>query len=165
MLRALFVHEGTQWSGAARTFTVGGVVPGGPGGPAPGGVAPGGVAPGGAASDRVAPVLSRVSLSAARFRVGKARTAVSAAKALKRGTTVRFTLSEAATVKLAIARKGQKKAVATLTRRGKKGASRVAFSGRIAKKALRSGRYVLTLTATDAAGNRSLAKTLSFRIG
>lgn len=118
-------------------------------------------------ADGTKPVLSRVSLSPARFKVGTAKTALtaSAAKALKRGTSVRYTLSESATVTLAIARSGQRKAVGTITRRSKTGANRIAFSGRLGAKALKPGRYVLTLTAVDAAGNRSAAKKVSFRIG
>jgi hypothetical protein len=140
---------GNSGSTTARTFTVGA---GGGGGETPG-------------VDRVAPVLSRVSLSATRFAVTKTRTVLTAAKALKRGTTIRYTLSEVATVKLTITRAGKTKAINTLTRRSKKGANRIAFSGRIAKKALASGRYTLRLTATDAAGNRGGVKKLSFRIG
>lgn len=122
----------------------------------------------GGSADRTKPVLSRVSLSPARFQVGKAKTALTAraaAKALKRGTSVRYTLSENAAVTLTIARAGQRKPAGKLTRRSRRGANRVAFSGRIGAKALKPGRYVLTLTAVDAAGNRSAAKKVSFRVG
>lgn len=164
----------------ARTFTVdaaGAATGGGTGGggsPAAGGTGAGGPAagspgPGSAGPsvtrDRVAPVLTRVSLTAKRFTVAGARTAVAAkAKARKRGTTVRYTLSEQAKVTLTITSAGRKKAVATLRRQGKRGANRVAFSGRVGNKPLAAGRYTLTLTATDAAGNRAAAKTLRFRI-
>lgn len=111
-------------------------------------------------ADRTKPVLTRVSLSPARFSVGKTKTA----KKLKRGTSVRYTLSERATVTLAITRSGQRKPVGTLVRRGEQGANRIAFSGRLGSKALKPGRYVLILTAVDAAGNRSAAKRVGFRI-
>jgi hypothetical protein len=38
------------------------------------------------------------------------------------------------------------------------------FSGRIGRRALRPGSYRATITATDAAGNKSRPKTLSFKI-
>lgn len=66
--------------------------------------------------DSEAPTVSRVSVAPKRFRVAKAPTAVVAAKRAgtkrrakrrpaPRGTTIRFTLSEAATVRIAISRK------------------------------------------------------------
>lgn len=155
---------GNEAATAALTFTVDGTAPGGPG---QGGPGQGGPGQGGPAADKTKPVLSRVSLSPVRFKVGTATTALTAraAKALKRGTSVRYTLSESATVTLAIARSGQRKTVGKLTRRSKQGATRIAFSGRLGSKALKPGRYVLTLTAVDAAGNRSAAKKVSFRVG
>ena len=44
------------------------------------------------------------------------------------------------------------------------GQNQVKFTGRIGRKALKRGRYRLTIVATDAAGNRSKAKRLRFRI-
>jgi hypothetical protein len=38
------------------------------------------------------------------------------------------------------------------------------FSGRIGKRALKPGSYRATLMATDAAGNKSAPKTVTFRI-
>ncbi len=51
-------------------------------------------------------------------------------------------------------------------RRGKEaaGLDRVAYTGRVGKTKLRPGAYRATLTATDAAGNRSRARTVSFRV-
>jgi CSLREA domain-containing protein len=136
--------------------------------------------------DTVAPVLSGVGLTRTKFAVGSAATAVSARA--KRGTAFRYTLSEAATVRIAMSRAsaGRRKgkrcvkptrklrrakkctryviAGKTLTRISKAGANKVAFSGRIGKKRLKPGHYRAVLIATDAAGNRSLAKTLKFRI-
>ena len=129
-------------------------------------------------------MLSKVSLTRTRFRVGPRRTAVSAAK---RGTMFRFTLSETARVRIAILRQARGKrqgkrcvkptrrlrkakrctrliAAGTLTRTGAAGANRVAFSGRVGKRKLKRGRYRLALRATDAAGNRSAPKTLRFRL-
>ncbi|HEU5110106.1 MAG TPA: hypothetical protein VFT95_16310 [Micromonosporaceae bacterium] len=55
----------------------------------------------------------------------------------------------------------------TLSRRtstAASGTSRVRFTGRIGKRALRPGRYRAVLTATDAAGNRSAPRTTRFRV-
>jgi hypothetical protein len=138
--------------------------------------------------DTVAPVFSGVSVTNKVFKVGPAGTAVSARKRrTKVGTTFRFTLSETATVKIAIQRaaQGRRKgkrcvkptrklhrakkctrftAAGTLTRSGQAGANTVPFSGRIGRKKLGPGTYRARLIATDAAGNRSLTKTLKFKI-
>lgn len=116
-------------------------------------------------TDTTKPALSRVGLSAKRFTVGRAKASGSGKKRSPRGTTVRYALSEPATVTFTVTRSGSKRTVGTLKRRSAKGASRFAFNGRIGKKTLRPGSYTLTLRATDAAGNRSAAKKVPFRIG
>jgi Tol biopolymer transport system component len=148
---------------------------------------PGGPGPGG--GDTTAPVISAFSMTNKRFAVAARRTAASAKrKRAKKGTTFRFTLSEAAATKIVIARKsaGRRKGkrcvrptrklrkakrcsrfttAATLKRsKTAQGANRIAYSGRIGKKKLRPGPYRATLTATDAAGNRSRARRVSFRV-
>jgi hypothetical protein len=112
-------------------------------------------------------------------------------KAAPRGTTVRYSLSEAATVRLTVERaltgrrvkrKGRRlcvtpkrslrhkrrctryKRAGTLKRRGRAGSNRVAFSGRIGSKALKPGRYRLSVVATDAAGNRSARRRVAFQV-
>jgi hypothetical protein len=105
----------------------------------------------------------------------------------KKGTTFRYTLSEAATVRIVIARgrtgrRNGKRCVATtrklrndkkcirltvggtLTRTSHTGANSIAFSGRIGSRALSPGNYQATLTATDAAKNTSKPKTIVFTI-
>jgi hypothetical protein len=139
--------------------------------------------------DTTAPTFSGVSLTNKVFTVGKGATPVSAKKKrrVKVGTSFRFTLSEAATVKLVIAQKlpgrragkvcrktsrknrGRKRCTrfvkkGTLTRAGAAGANSVKFTGRIGRRALKPGSYRVSITATDAAGNRSKPKTLSFRV-
>jgi CSLREA domain-containing protein len=52
----------------------------------------------------------------------------------------------------------------TLRRHGSSGSNRMPFSGRIATKALRVGRYRVVLVATDSAGNRSTRVYASFRV-
>ncbi len=135
-----------------------------------------------------------MSVSHAKFRIGKARTAIiatakttSKAKKPIGGTTFRWTLSEAATVKVAItqraagkrsgkrcvvpSRKLRKHAPCTrvlarvgLARHAKAGAGSLSFSGRWGKHRLAPGSYQATLTAADAAGNRSGAVTIRFRV-
>jgi hypothetical protein len=138
--------------------------------------------------DTTAPVFSKVSETNRVFAVGKGRTPVSAKRRrVKVGTTFRFTLSEAASVKLAIAQKQPGRRVGkacrkpsrknrgrrhcarfvkkgTLTRTGKAGANSVKFTGRVGRRALKPGSYRVTITATDAAGNKSKPKVLSFRV-
>ena len=52
----------------------------------------------------------------------------------------------------------------TFRRSAPAGRSKVAFSGRIGRKALKRRRYVLRATPTDAAGNIGKAHSLSIRI-
>ena len=114
-------------------------------------------------ADRTPPALGRVKLAPARFAVARRATAVAA---LRRGTTVRYRLSEPAAVTLRVERvkAGRRRAAGTLRRSGAAGANRVRFSGRIGRRALPAGRYRLTVRATDAAGNRSKARSATFRI-
>ena len=127
----------------------------------------------------------------ARFRVAKGRTAVSARrrrrKPVPRGTTFRYTLSEPATVKIAIKRKlaGRRKgkrcvkptrrlrrarrctrlvAKGTLTRRSQLGANAVKFTGRVGRRKLAAGKYVAELRARDVAGNVSKTVELGFTV-
>ncbi|MCW3066364.1 MAG: repeat protein [Solirubrobacterales bacterium] len=120
------------------------------------------------AADKTPPVISHLVGSPSRFK------AVGAKTAAKRGTVLRFSLTEAATVKLAIVRevKGHKvggkcrsrghgprctitKTVTTLAAAGARGANAVAFTGRVRGRALPAGTYRVVATATDASGNRT----------
>jgi hypothetical protein len=146
----------------------------------------------GSGIDVTAPAISRLSLSRRRFRVGRGRTPVSARAArTPRGTVIRFTLSEPATVALRVyarrpgrrvvrsgrsvcARPARRHArtsgkrcwryvrVVVLTRSSGAGQRRVAFSGRVGAAALHPGRYRLTVAGTDAAGNRGKSRARSF---
>jgi hypothetical protein len=147
----------------------------------------------GAARDSTAPVLRSVSLSRTRFRVAKGATVIAAKKKkskIGRGTTLRFTSSEAAKLTIRVERmlpgrksgKGRKRVckpvrhkvrrgrctafrrTATLTRSIKTGPGRIALTGRIGKRRMAAGRYRLTLTARDAAGNSSRAIRRNFTI-
>jgi virginiamycin B lyase len=153
--------------------------------------APGGGGGGGAPADHKAPGVSKVSMSDKTVVVGKAATPLTGTAAAKTGTTIRYTLSEAASVSLRIDRKlkgrkvkkGKKRVCAKPTRKNRKkarctrlkkagtlrrashaGKNSVKFSGRIGHKALKPGSYRLTIVATDAAGNKSKAKRIDFRV-
>jgi hypothetical protein len=136
--------------------------------------------------DTIAPVFSQVSVSPAAFHVAPRASAL-VARRVPAGTTIRYRLSEAATVRLAVERTlaGRRRGracsrptralrrakpclrfsrVGVLRRAGGAGANSVPFSGRIGRRALTPGHYRLTVEGKDAAGNSAHAKQLSFRI-
>jgi len=148
---------------------------------------PGGT--GGDATDTKPPLVRGLRMTPRVFAVaGRKRAASGAARGrrAKRGSTLRFRLSERARVHVRIDRvqRGRRaggrcrpaaqagrrcvrlRRVGTLIRRGRPaGANRIRFSGRVAKRrALRPGRYRATVRAIDAAGNRSLPRRVAFRI-
>jgi hypothetical protein len=137
------------------------------------------------AADTTAPVISGLRLAPTRFRAGarvqaarRGRTAI--------GSRLRFSLSEAGRVRIRVGarlpgRRVGKRCVArrpgakgracirfvrkgTLSAPGKLGANTVAVTGRVARKLLVRGRYRGTITAVDAAGNRSAPRTFTFTI-
>jgi streptogramin lyase len=156
--------------------------------PAPGGGPGAGGGP--AAADVVAPVLSRLRLSATRFRVSPRPTAVSAQRrrrAIPAGTTVSFFVNEPAAVSLAVERRvaGRRRGracvrpsralrrarrctrwvrVGTIRRANVGGRVGIRFTGRIGRRALRAGRYRFRITARDGAGNVSRPRTLRFTV-
>ena len=109
--------------------------------------------------DLTAPVISRASFKPKRFRAGR-----------RRGTRIRFRLSEAATVTFVIERRRGRRWVrsASFTRKRRSGRTSLRFSGRVRVRkrlrTLRAGRYRLTLSAEDAAGNDSKRVSRRFRI-
>jgi 6-phosphogluconolactonase (cycloisomerase 2 family) len=105
----------------------------------------------------------------------------------KRGTTFRYALTEAATVRFKIERKtigvlaGKRcmrrrpgdrihrtcprfELVGSRAQAGKAGANRLKFNGKRKGKPLPPGSYRATVVATDKAGGRSTPKTVGFRI-
>jgi len=157
--------------------------PGGGGGAGGGGGGGGGTNP---PTDTVDPDVTGLALSAKRFRLGSALPTVSA---VRTGTTIRFSVSEASTVKLRFRRAAAGRRVAGRcvkpTRRNRSrrpctrlvrvrgsvsrpvdaGARRIRFAGRLsARRSLRPGRYQLVLTATDAAGNVSTPDRARFTL-
>ncbi len=126
-------------------------------------------------ADVVKPRISGLGLSKSTFPSGK-------------GTTFRFTLSEAATVRFAIqrAKPGRKlkgkcvkprralrfrprcvrgyTTLGALNRAGVAGRNAISFDGKLARRKLGAGAYRPVVTATDAAGNISAAKRVSFTV-
>ena len=78
----------------------------------------------------------------------------------KRGTTIRFTLSEAATVQATVLRRDTGDVVKVLTLKGKSGKNSFGYSA----KGLPLGKYRIEATAVDKAGNRSAPAKASFKI-
>lgn len=137
------------------------------------------------AADTTAPVISGLSLLRSRFRVGGPRTPTIASRA---GTTIRYTLSELADVRVTMlaARAGRRSGgrcapPARRLRRAPRctrwtarlalrrtaiaaGPARIAFSGRTARTRLSPGRHRLRIVATDPAGNRSRVRTAAFTV-
>ena len=137
--------------------------------------------------DTTLPAVTNYGVTNRSFRVDKASTPTSGQAAAAKGTTFRYSLSEPATVKIELQRllSGRKRgrrcvkptaqlrkakkcvrvaSVGTLTRTSRTGANAVPFTGRVGSRALAAGSYQAVLTATDAAGNRSARKTVSFKI-
>jgi streptogramin lyase len=150
----------------------------------------GGAGGGGRVVDRVAPrFLAGAAFKPKRFRVASGPTPVSARtrRSVPRGSALSYSLSEPAAVTIVIARprtgrrvgrtckkltrsNRQRRhctyytSVGTLRRRALQGLNRVAFSGRIGRRALAPGTYRATVTAKDAAGNVSKPSVASFTI-
>jgi acid phosphatase type 7 len=127
----------------------------GPSPPVPG--TPPSSPPPGSAVDRTAPVISKLSLSRKRFRVGR-----------RGGTTFRYTLSEISAVKFRIKRRvsggSRYRSVGTFTDQAVAGRNKRRFRGRLRGKRLRPGAYRAGLVAFDYVGNRSRPKRVRFRV-
>lgn len=135
---------------------------------------------------RPAPAVSGLTVSNRRFRVGSKPTPVSAARRAPVGTTFRYRLSTGADVTLTIARLRPGRRVGgrcvkptranrprpackrrvsagRLKRAGRRGRNSTRFSGRIGAKALRPGRYQVTVIATTG-GRSSVPRRASFTV-
>jgi CSLREA domain-containing protein len=150
---------------------------------------PAGGGPPGGGTDALAPLFSLTSLTNKVFAVdpnGTGEVSVAASKP-KRGTTFRYTLTEASRVVFTIERRTRGRKVGTKCRKqtrknrnrracaryvragrfaaqGAAGPNSHKFSGRIGGKSLKPGRYRARLVATDAAGNKSAPKLLAFKV-
>jgi hypothetical protein len=145
----------------------------------------GGGGGGGPQPDKTAATISSVAVSPSRWRGGPSLAVFSLAPV---GTTIRFRLDEDATATLTFARATAGRRVGTrcvrptranrtrrkctrylnkgsLKRSLKAGARRVKFHGRLSRtKRLALGRYRLTISAVDKAGNKSRNRTAFFTI-
>jgi hypothetical protein len=139
-------------------------------------------------TDRKKPAITSLAVTNKRFAVGGTGAKFSASRpTVKKGTKIRFKLSERAKVSVTIAarltgRRVGKRCLAPTranakrahcTRYVNKGVARatgvagqnsVSFNGRAKGKALARGVYRATVSATDAAGNVSLPRTVAFTI-
>ena len=145
----------------------------------------GGQQGGAAVPDMQAPLVSGFRALPARFTVARAGTPLAAR--LARGTRFRYVLDEPARVRLTLQRVmpgrraggkcvrpsprlrrakrcSRHRTIGVLSSSARSGANSAKFSGRLGKRALRPGRYRAVITATDAAGNRSAARTARFRV-
>jgi hypothetical protein len=138
--------------------------------------------------DEIKPLITAATLTNKIFRVNAAGIAepLVAARA-KKGTTFVYTLSEDARVLFTVESKLKGRKVGTKCKKptpsnktrpsctryvkvgsfgqdGKTGVNRKTFSGKIGTKSLKPGTYRATLRATDAAGNASALKRLSFKV-
>jgi len=145
-------------------------------------------APPGPVADRTAPKLTAASVRPATFAVdpnGASERAVSSRA--RRGTTFRYRVSERSRVVFTVASVGKGRRVGrrcvrqTLLNRRRRSCARYArvgrfaqsaragantkrFSGKIARKKLKPGRYRVTLVATDAAKNTSTPRSIFIRV-
>ena len=117
------------------------------------------------------PFVSAMRFTPPTFRVSARATAITAARRAHAGSVLRFSLSRAAPVKIVLQRR--KKVgrrfrwvrAGTLTReRGLAGPNKVAFSGRVGRRALTVGRYRATLTATGPNFRVSAPRRRSFLV-
>jgi hypothetical protein len=101
--------------------------------------------------DVTKPVMRRLRMTHRRFRPHRG------------ATKFRFRLSEPADVRIRLKRHGR--SVGALPRRHLgTGSKAITFNGRLKGHALSPGRYLAVLTATDAAGNRSRARSIRFTV-
>jgi hypothetical protein len=139
------------------------------------------------APDTDAPRVTGLGITNKVFAVGREATPA-AARRHKKGTTFILRSSEAGAATLTISRAGKgrrrgKKCVRatrknrrakrctlytrvrpSLTRTAAAGTTAVPFSGRIGRRALKPGKYRLSVVVTDAAGNRSKPRRAGFRV-
>jgi len=122
-----------------------------------------------------APALTKVRAVPSVFApVAKRARARATARKVKRGTRFRYTLSEAARVRITIERRGVRKVgkrkrgrfrkVTVLSAAKQAGRQSTRFTGRVRGKALKPGRYRARLVAIDALGARSGERRLKLRI-
>ncbi len=166
-----FTVQATDESGNSATKTVSFSVVAGPPAPTPVPVAApivDGPAP--AVKDTTAPKVTGSKLTPSSFKAAKsgAVTAPATGKKPKSGGRLTLSLSEAATLRLTVitpkTSKKKAKTVGSFTLPASAGAFAVDVRGRVGKKKLAKGSYVLEVVASDAVGNAAPAITVKFKI-
>ena len=135
-----------------------------PGGGTPPPPAGGGTPPPPPAPDTEAPGISGFHATP---KVFAARTGTASDPRRAHSTRFAYTLSEDAKVRLTFQRilaSGGHRKAGSIARSGVTGSNSVAFRGRVGKRILRAGRYRVTVTAIDGAGNHSAPRVAGFRI-
>jgi hypothetical protein len=107
-----------------------------------------------------------VDATAPALRLGLSRTRFRAVRRGRRrgGTTVRYGLGEAGSVRFWVLHRRSGKLKGGFSDAGLEGPNRRRFRGRLRGRRLRPGRYALIATATDDLGNTSAAARVRFRI-
>jgi hypothetical protein len=112
------------------------------------------------------PTLSHASIKPRRWHAGSALPHI--ARARRAGATIRFTLSDAATVRMSFTRahvRARAAKAASMLLHAHAGANAVRFQGRLSRRRrLHPGRYVLRLSATDALGSTSKPTAIRFTV-
>jgi hypothetical protein len=134
-----------------------------------------------------APRMSHVGMTNKVFAPAPLRASAARARKVKRGTTFRYTLSEPATLTIAVERRARGRRVhgrcgkathrnrhhrrcarwlraGTLRVREQAGRQSTYFSGRFKRRALKPGRYRARVRARDGEGARSAERRLAFRV-
>jgi len=137
--------------------------------------------------DETAPTIGHLSMTHRRFTDRAALTHHGHRRHVVRGSAFTFTVSEAARVTIAIAAQSTGRrshgrcvratrrlaharhctrvvSVGSISRPVANGRVSIAFSGRVGGHTLPAGRYKATVTATDSAGNRSAAHSITFTV-
>ena len=100
-----------------------------------------------------APVLALTKFSLSRTTFGVSNSTTTVRAYTPKGTTIKYTLSEAANVTVAFQRPGYAKKQylyrTSGAKGGKAGANAIAFSGRVGRTPLGKGRWRVTITASD----------------
>ena len=113
----------------------------------------------------VRPVITSASLSRRVFAVNpRGRAEKPVVSRVKRGTSLRYTLSERARVLVTVRRVRPRRRIGGFAVASKAGRNRHAFSGRIGLKRLKPGRYLAVLVATDSGGLSSSPRRLKFKV-
>ena len=134
--------------------------PSGPAGGTPAGGTPSAGTPAGGTPASSGALLQGVRLAPAGFRAARRGPAIAAAA----GTTLRFRLAAPANLVLTVRRAGGRAVPGAIRTAGRPGAGSLRFMGRIAGRALRPGRYRLTVAAAALDGSARGRVTVAFRV-